>query len=46
MFYTRFFNVIEETMNNIDYSELINLLDTIMNIRSRKGRIFFLGNGG
>jgi len=46
MFYTRFFNVIEETMNKIDYSELTDLLDKIIDIKLKRGRIFFLGNGG
>ena len=45
MFYTRFFNVIEETMNKIDYSELTDLLDKIIDIKLKRGRIFFLGNG-
>jgi len=46
MFYTHFFNTIEETMNKIDYSELTGLLDKIIDVKLRKGRIFFLGNGG
>ena len=46
MFYTHFFDTIEETMNKIDYSELTNLLDKIIDIKLKKGRIFFLGNGG
>ena len=46
MFYTHFFDTIEETMDKIDYLELENLVDYIINIRDSKGRIFFLGNGG
>jgi len=46
MFYTRFFDIIEETMDKIDYSELTNLLDKIIDIKLGKGRIFFLDNGG
>ena len=46
MFYTHFFDTIEETMNKIDYSDLDDLVDQVIDIRDSKGRIFFLGNGG